>query len=46
MLAQVYDENIFSIDQAVRRGGDTSITPSPRTNRKGMVRLVVCNKHK
>lgn len=24
------------------RGGDTRITPSPRTNRKGIVRLVVC----
>jgi len=28
---------------AVLKGGETNITPSPLTNRKGTVRLVVCN---
>jgi hypothetical protein len=30
---------------AVRRGGETSITPSPRTKRNGMARLVACKKN-
>jgi hypothetical protein len=28
---------------AVLSGGETNITPSPLTNRKGTVRFVVCN---
>jgi hypothetical protein len=31
---------------AVLSGGETNITPSPLTNRKGTVRFVVCNQKK
>lgn len=33
----------MTVNQAVRRGGETSITPSPRTKRNGTVRFVAYN---